>query len=62
MYDIVRGFIVRATSVRQARKFAADSCGDEGKESWLNENLSTCNPITPESAGLGIVMRDFRAG
>jgi len=62
MYDIATWFIVRATSVRQARQFAADSCSDEGENSWLDKDKSTCTVLTPESAGLGIIMRDFRAG
>lgn len=61
-HDIATGFIVRATSSRQARKFASDCCGDEGPEIWINTQTSTCNILTPESAGLGVVMRDFRAG
>lgn len=62
MYDIATGFIVRATSPQQARKFASECCSDEGPQTWIDPQFSTCRRLTPESAGLGIIMRDFRAG
>ena len=60
--SVATGFIVRATSPQQARKFASECCSDEGPQTWLNPQFSTCRRLTPESAGLGIIMRDFRAG
>lgn len=61
-HDMASGFIVRALSPQQARTFASECCGDEGQDVWLNQTQSTCQLLTPESAGLGIIMRDFRAG
>ena len=61
-YDIAVGFIIRAESHQQARKFASECCGDEGPRTWLNPEMSTCQRLKPESAGLGVLMRDFRAG
>ena len=61
-YDIARGFVVRALSPHQARTFASECCGDEGPDVWLNRTQSTCKLLTPENAGLGVVLRDFRAG
>ena len=35
-YDKAFGFVVSASSVKQARMLAADRCGDEGKAAWLS--------------------------
>lgn len=61
--DCAYGFVVRAKSEQQARELAASSgqTGDENSSSWLDANLTTCEPL--ESRGeCGVVMVKFRHG
>lgn len=57
-YDKSFGFIVRARDEASARQIAASDCGDEGKDAWLNDLLSTCEVLEVKGAA-GILMKDF---
>jgi hypothetical protein len=46
-YDVVDSFIVCATSVNDARYIAAQQHAEEGAETWLNTQHSTCERIDP---------------
>ena len=69
-YDTARGFIVRAESEQAARQLIYDyskdcgiwqddlKSGYEGKEVWLNPELTTCTELNPKGKS-EIIMRDF---
>lgn len=69
-YDKCFGFVVRAETESEARQYAQDNAGDEkrgyflGKKTantktpWLDENYSTCEPLTADGDA-GLVMCDF---
>jgi hypothetical protein len=60
-WDIAEGFVVRANSQQKARELAAESCGDEKADTWLDSAKSTC--VDLESDGeAGVVLVDFKAG
>ena len=40
-YDMSFGFVVRAQTEDEARKMAAEKCGDEGRAAWIGRNHST---------------------
>jgi hypothetical protein len=61
MYDIADEFVIREATEERAREAAGSSCGDEGRNFWLNPDLSACNELLPEGE-LGVVVRSFRAG
>lgn len=62
-YDEAAGFVVAATSPLHARQIAADSAGDEGEGTWLDEQRSTCEQLQPSQfPSPGVVLRDFHAG
>lgn len=44
-YDENTGFVVRAGSADEARRIAADAADDEGPQTWLNADLSTCELV-----------------
>lgn len=56
-YDKTFGFIVRAESEEQARVLAAEQCGDEGPDAWLDESLSTCIELTSDGEA-GVIIED----
>lgn len=58
-YDCAYGFVVRAKSVEEARKFASQFAGDEGKQVWLSE--ASCEEIA-KTEPAGVILRDFRNG
>lgn len=60
-YDTMEALVVRAKNPKQAREFASKVCGDEGKEIWLNDELSECKFLSRDGAA-GVVVRDFNAG
>jgi hypothetical protein len=60
-YDCVFGFIIQATMPSRARLIAADYCGDEGREVWLDPQTTSCKKLKATRTP-GIVMRDFHAG
>ena len=59
-YDKAFGHIVRATTEQQARQFAADACGDEGKHAWIDDMQSSCVLLSTDGPD-GVVMTDFHA-
>lgn len=71
-YDKAFGFVVRAETQERARALAQEQAGDEkrgaflGRKTaatqvpWLDENYSTCEPLT-DDGDEGIVMMDFHA-
>lgn len=61
-WDSAYGFVIAAESHHQARKIAAEHCGDEGPETWLNPNKSSCSILNPDKTPEGVVLRDFCAG
>jgi len=46
-YDTCDRQVVLASSEEEARKVAADSASNEGKEAWLLDKWSTCKTIDP---------------
>lgn len=60
-WDCANGFIVRATSPTEARRMAADLCGDEGREFWMDRKKSSCRLIGARGRR-GVVLRSFNAG
>jgi hypothetical protein len=57
-YDKAFGFVVRAESEDEARRFASAKEGDEGKDVWLDPTLTTCEPLVAGGEP-GIILRDF---
>lgn len=55
---VAGGFVIRAESEADARRVAADNCGEEGADAWLLPSLSSCNELEPASIA-GLVLRDF---
>ncbi|HSG19963.1 MAG TPA: hypothetical protein VLA31_04265 [Burkholderiaceae bacterium] len=63
-YDEAAGFVVVASSSKEAREIAANNRGDEGSAMWLEADRTTCQKIGTASLSqkAGKVLRDFRAG
>lgn len=59
-YDKAFGFVVRAKSEQDARMIAANNCGDEGKDAWLDAQQSRCTPLKQQGKA-EMVIRDFSA-
>ena len=62
-YDKSFGFIVRAETEEEARKFAHDEAGYENRgefsiQPWLDSKYTTCSELTGEGTP-GVVMGDF---
>ena len=66
-YDEANGFVILADDSKQAREIAAQKCGDEGVDVWMQAHLSKCELIGCAS-GLWtnrksqVVLRDFNTG
>lgn len=60
-WDCAWGFVVRALTEQAARRKAADESGDEGRDAWLDTELTTCVELTNEGDP-GVVMKDFLSG
>jgi hypothetical protein len=60
-YDKAHGFVVREETEKDARLTAANYCGDEGEQAWLDEKYSTCEELTGEGPP-EVIIRDFWAG
>jgi len=72
-YDKTFGFVVRAETEKEARKFAHDNAGDENrgrlfsnkaaatKTPWLEAKYSTCTELSVKG-DIGVVLKDFQAG
>ena len=58
-YDKKFGCLVRAENEADARRFASESCSDEGEEAWLDENYSICYQLT-EDGEVGEILADCR--
>jgi hypothetical protein len=56
-YDVAVGFVVAAKNEAQARALAAEEAGGEGKDAWLKDVYSDCEPLKPTEAG--VILRDF---
>lgn len=71
-YDKAFGFVVRAETEEEARKFAHEQAGDENRgvflgskiadtnSPWLDAKYSTCTELTVEGEA-GVVLQDFHA-
>lgn len=71
-YDKAFGFVVRAGTEEEARKFAHEDAGDENRgmflgrkttetnSPWLDAKYSTCTELTADGEA-GVVMQDFHA-
>lgn len=59
-YDRAFGHIVRANTEDEARELAANECGDESSDAWLDPNMSTCHELL-EGGRAGVIMTDFHA-
>lgn len=59
-YDVVCGVLVRASTVQEARRIAADNHGDEGLATWFQPSTQ-CIEATAEGEA-GILLTDFRNG
>jgi hypothetical protein len=63
-YDETASIVVRAASEEDARRTAAEQCGDEGEEPWLSGldvEPVTCELLTTDDAP-GVICRDFHGG
>jgi hypothetical protein len=59
-YDKAFGFVIRAESEERARLIAAENCGDEKEEAWLNPILSSCKELFLEGEE-EMILRDYAA-
>jgi len=60
-YDCSYGVVVRAKDEQQARLLAASVAGDEGTNTWLDPELTSCSPLKATGPA-GVVLQDFLAG
>ncbi len=60
-HDVQNGVVVRAHSPYRARELTADNQGDEGYETWLDPEISSCKSLKEEGSE-GVICRDFNAG
>ena len=60
-YDENLGFVIRAQSVRLARRIAAENAGDEDAMEWVDPELSDCVRLT-DDGDPGVILSDFNAG
>ena len=60
--DEAMSFVVRAADPCSARELAAEQCGNEGKETWLNPALSSCQLLTGLPSYSGVICREYNAG
>lgn len=60
-YDTYDSFVVRARNSKEARQLVASNpCGDEGRETWLNDEHSTCEPLK-NSGESGVILGSYNA-
>lgn len=69
-YDKAFGFIIRAETEEEARKYAHEEAGDENRgefmneeiaktsEPWLDANYSTCVELSNNGKS-GVILKDF---
>ncbi|MEX0598578.1 MAG: hypothetical protein WD512_19000 [Candidatus Paceibacterota bacterium] len=63
-YEKTHGFIIRAETESEARRYADQESGNESSENlrpWLNQIYSTCKDLAKESK-VGVIMTDFATG
>lgn len=60
-YDKAYGFVVLAETEEGARLLAANDAGDEGRDAWINSQLSTCKVVDTHPPAR-LLLRDFCAG
>ncbi len=60
-YDKTFGFVVRAETESDARKFASADCGGEGENAWLDSDYSTCEALTADGTPAVIIKDHARA-
>ena len=60
-HDCQYAVVVRARSHKEARKMAAIMAGDEGKDVWLDPNLTECHELLNEGK-VGLIIRDYLKG
>jgi len=63
-YDVMDSCVVNADAEFAARDYASMRHGDEGKDVWLDNNLSECLLLGKAASNIrhGILCRDFNAG
>jgi hypothetical protein len=61
IYDVAFGFVIMAETKERARILASRTCGDEGKEPWLDSKLSSCKEVKLGKTER-IILRDYNAG
>ena len=59
-YNTAFSMVIRAETELAARKVATKHCGDEGKQAWLNPELSTCEVLDCEGE-TEMIIQDYRA-
>ena len=59
-WDVADGFVVRAPDENHARLLASKRSGDEGEQTWLRPEKSTCEQVTEDGPD-EIILRDFNA-
>lgn len=60
-YDCNVEVLVRAENENIARAYAADRCGDECEEAWLESRFSSCEELT-QDGHVGVLMVDCLEG
>ena len=65
-HDTLHAVVVRANRPEEVRKVAADVCGDEGPEPWMDAKPTTCicigHAVGKRPFTTPVVLRDFNAG
>ncbi len=56
-YDRTFGFVIRAAGEDLARRIAAENSETEGRNAWLDSNLSVCEELVPEG-DIGVIIRE----
>ena len=51
-YDECTDVVVVADNKKEAREIAASASLAEGKDTWLNESLSSCKKLKPSKKGV----------
>jgi len=61
-WDEYCGFVISAKTPREARQTASHRACDEGFETWLSSDLSSCQKIGTTHRRPGILLDSFNAG
>jgi hypothetical protein len=57
-WDAAQAFVIRAETDQVARKLAAKVAGEEGRDAWLDGELSTCEVLSP-SGSTSVILRNY---